>query len=708
MYCTECGAKLKDDVKFCTSCGTKVERYVSHTVDRNMSPKVCEGVGVDTASSFAITNISQKRYRNKGILFGIGTAVTVVLALMIIASVIVSSKGTREKLQKQLDLGQRYLNELNYDQALNAFQTAQEIDPENDEVYEGLINVFAEKDVQGILDTYEQAKEYLNDAELKRVQNCAMETIHVLVDTALNVGEYERAERYTELLDKLDVKGADELRMWIMKQMAIDNSTVGDIVTFGHYEQDNNTENGLESIEWQILSKEEGRTLVISRYGLDCQKYNNTWSDVTWETSTLRNWLENGFYTVAFDEVERNHIVKVTNMNPDSYDFWQSDYAKDHFGYAGSQAGVNGGNATDDHVFALSYKEALDYFDSDESRKCVPTTYAIDQGADVINGTCMWWLRSPGLGDKDAMPVNCSGWLYDSYGGQIDMGDVSVRPALWITTKKEIEYSERERTEQAETEQLVAEAEKLAAEEAEAERLAAEEAEAEKLAAEQAEAERLAAEQARVEITNTSVGEYVTFGHYEQDNNIANGTEPIEWQVLAKENGRTLLISRYGLDQQKYNTEIEDITWENCTLRNWLNNNFYYEAFDAAEQNIIAEVTNTNPDSAAHYMRYGGVQYLGAFGGNATEDYVFLLSYEEAMDYYESDMDRKCTPTQYAKARGVPKNINTQTCSWWLRSPGVVQNNAMVAPYSADGRNFGTTKVNSPYTAVRPAIWILD
>ncbi len=56
---------------------------------------------------------------------------------------------------------------------------------------------------------------------------------------------------------------------------------VGDIVNFGHYEQDGNTANGKEEIEWEVLKVESDRMLVISKYALDCKKYNETLSILT-------------------------------------------------------------------------------------------------------------------------------------------------------------------------------------------------------------------------------------------------------------------------------------------------------------------------------------------------------------------------------------------------------------------------------------------
>ena len=95
------------------------------------------------------------------------------------------------------------------------------------------------------------------------------------------------------------------------------------------------------------------------------------------------------------------------------------------------------------------------------------------------------------------------------------------------------------------------------------------------------------------------VGDIIEFGAYEQDNEKSNGKEPIEWQVLAKEDNKILVISKYALDAKPYNTEFENVTWETCTLRTWLNETFLDEAFSKAEKSMIqtTEVSaDKNPD----------------------------------------------------------------------------------------------------------------
>lgn len=196
---------------------------------------------------------------------------------------------------------------------------------------------------------------------------------------------------------------------------------VGDIYTFGTYQQDSKTSNGKKPIKWLVLAKEDSKILLISEKGLDCQKYNDIHADVTWETCSLRKWLNGTFLDAAFSPEERIRIVSTTvsaDKNPKYI--------------------TNPGNSTTDKVFLLSINEANQYFNNDEARKCVPTAYAIANGARASNryekdgaATYWWWLRSRGYGQFLATFVDLDGSVYYcGFGADYDRG--CVRPALWI------------------------------------------------------------------------------------------------------------------------------------------------------------------------------------------------------------------------------------------------------------------------------------
>ncbi len=189
-------------------------------------------------------------------------------------------------------------------------------------------------------------------------------------------------------------------------------------------------------------------------------------------------------------------------------------------------------------------------------------------------------------------------------------------------------------------------------------------------------------------------GAYITFGAYEQDNNTANGKEDVEWLVLEVKYGKALVISKYALDCQQYNTEFTDVTWETCTLRKWLNNDFINVAFSAEEKAMIPTVTvsaDKNPDYITN-------------PGNATQDQVFLLSITEVNKYFSSDSARQCKPTDYAVANGAVESDSGNFCWWWLRSPGIDQSSSARVVSGGGVDEYGIIVFSDD--AVRPAMWI--
>ena len=204
--------------------------------------------------------------------------------------------------------------------------------------------------------------------------------------------------------------------------------------------------------------------------------------------------------------------------------------------------------------------------------------------------------------------------------------------------------------------------------------------------------------------STVSVGDIITFGRYKQANNTSNDKEDIEWLVLAKEHNKILAISDKALDCQQYNTSYTRGTWENCSLRKWMNGTFLNAAFSTEEQ---AQILSTKISD------YKNSNY-STNPGNATTDKVFLLSINEVNKYFSSDEARKCAPTAYAKAQGTgTSNIcNTYktesgeaTCWWWLRSPGFIQDFA--ATVHLDGSVYYRGRfIHSANGGIRPAMWI--
>ena len=239
-----------------------------------------------------------------------------------------------------------------------------------------------------------------------------MECKYNIAVALMDEGEYEEAIAAFEALDGYK---DSEAKIVTCETETLKTAKVDDIVYFGAYEQDNDKSDGKEAIEWLVLAKKENKLLVISKYALDCQMYNTDYTDVTWESCTLRTWLNDEFLNEAFSADERSYIAQTTvtaDENPE-YD-------------------TDPGNDTKDKVFLLSIDEVEEYFSSDDARQCEPTDYAVANGAyESDSGDCWWWLRSPGDSQYDAAGVYGDGSV-SHYGDYVDCDIDAVRPALWI------------------------------------------------------------------------------------------------------------------------------------------------------------------------------------------------------------------------------------------------------------------------------------
>ena len=203
-----------------------------------------------------------------------------------------------------------------------------------------------------------------------------------------------------------------------------------------------------------------------------------------------------------------------------------------------------------------------------------------------------------------------------------------------------------------------------------------------------------------LESPSVSAGDIVIFGRYEQDNDSLDGKEYIEWQVLDVNSYGALLMSCYALDSQPYHTATGNVTWENCSLRSWLNETFLETAFTKEEQEAIQLMYVDN-------SKYQGNQDWNTDGGNDTADRIFLLSYEEAERYFMDQESRVCMPTAYAAANGADTRLLsdgfTQAGWWWLRSPG--ENGYSAAFVNYDGGRY-SNMVSNGYLSVRPVMWV--
>ena len=193
----------------------------------------------------------------------------------------------------------------------------------------------------------------------------------------------------------------------------------------------------------------------------------------------------------------------------------------------------------------------------------------------------------------------------------------------------------------------------------------------------------------------------IYFGNYWQSVKSEDATdsnkEPVKWRVLAN-GGNLFVVSDKNLDCVEYNSSAETVTWEECTLRKWLNSKFLDKAFSTQEQGAVLESLVVNEDGAK-----------GSEAGPDTYDKVYLLSIYEVIDpelgfptdWKDKGGTRVALNTEYTKSKRAMTNTD-MSGAWWLRTPGDAKNAANV--FNAGNVFVRGGNVNNFIFAVRPAM----
>jgi len=262
-------------------------------------------------------------------------------------------------------------------------------------------------------DENKEVKEFI-ESRGGLIKNSVTKTIDYLI---YKDGDEETA-KYNKALELIRDKG---LEIRVLPLSLFPEAGIGEgVMEFGSYPFE--ADGTRKPVWWIVLKKENGKALLLSMYGLDAKQYNEEWEAVTWETCTLRKWLNEDFYNESFTEEEKKRICQTAVVNKDNP--WYR---------------TPGGNDTEDRVFLLSFGEAERYLPKTFSRQRKPTPFAKECGASTYDGgNCWWWLRSPGDNPYNAARVNFDGYISDS-GNSVNSSSRAVCPALWIDLGSEIE-----------------------------------------------------------------------------------------------------------------------------------------------------------------------------------------------------------------------------------------------------------------------------
>ena len=473
---------------------------------------------------------------------------------------------------------------------------------------------------------------------------------------------------------------------------------VGNLISFGSYEQDNNHENGSEPVEWRVLETDGNNILLLAERGLDVQMFDDDSSD--WRESVIRAWLNIDFYNTAFTPDEWGKIVSSSVTTESKFEGTESF-------------------ATVDNVFLLSQSEVERYFPESCGRLASPTEYAVANNAQTVwsakdcNGkssnSAAWWLRSPWQGLVTAVKVGYSGFTDYSF---VNL-PVMVRPALRMRSGSQSECAEGSHRCIGSVREVCRNgfwnADEICGYTCNKDTLKCDEC--------QSGSYRCSGNKSRLCIdggwnggtecekgcdssngkcseTGYYVGNTVTFGSYEQDNDTANGKEPIEWRILDLSGNKALMLAEKVLDAHYWNRlETQGQRWKTSEIRAWLNSDFYNTAFSSANKERIA---------ASSILT----------GSEVTTDNVFLLSETEIERYFPEVCDCMADITEYAKANLAHTGISS-LCSigdpvsaeWWLRSPSEYFSEDAITVGPSCGTESGFS-VSNKSVGVRPAMWV--
>lgn len=161
------------------------------------------------------------------------------------------------------------------------------------------------------------------------------------------------------------------------------------------------------------------------------------------------------------------------------------------------------------------------------------------------------------------------------------------------------------------------------------------------------------------------IDDIVEFGSYEQDNDLENGPEKIEWMVLDIKDGNALLLSKYVLEEDWWYDHDYQAVWETSGMREKLNSVFYDTAFDEEEKEhvVLSEIENYYVDWFSSYQE--GVELKKTMIPSTT-DHVFLLSMEDVIKYFEPLKDTRyyqCKESVTHATRYLIENEYVETLS---------------------------------------------
>ncbi len=539
-----------------------------------------------------------------------------------------------------------------------------------------------------------------------------------------------------------------------------------------------------DPIRWRVIGLEDEKACLMADKLMDCQPWNAVTGPVAWENSTVRSWLngfsdsENvagidyqgkGFLDIAFSDSERAAILKTTVENkPNSR--YQTDCGKD----------------TEDFVFLLSNSEVYEsetaarngfYAHSgkdDPSKRFRSTMYAKCRGAwwssvDNYKGNSFWFMRTNGYNPESVTYICDFGYIY-SRGTISTCEDAGLLPAMWISlpeaeyepagtvTSKDIQEDAAQATGENDDDQdksqiknpvVVPDPDQPdgkevtyslirfgsypqseivpdAGDSGNAGCIADKEL-YDALTQAKWETDELELDGNRYLRVSPSPDQASAAGQVSDDSFRYFLYEPLLWRALEVRDGTALLLSHYAVECEPFQKDLADVSWENCTLRSWLNGygplanvsaadysdsktNFMDSAFTEEEQAAILEYPVRNEKN----------YYFGMDSGKETADKIFIPAESELFIYDSSqihgfsprddiaDRAKQFRPTGYALWKGIWSASADEVKGnvfWITRTTGYTHANVVYVDESGYMYNRGIL-VTCSDAAVIPALML--
>ena len=279
--------------------------------------------------------------------------------------------------------------------------------------YEKALSLMAEGEYIDAITIFELL-DYKDSKE--KIEECRLAIKEEKYNEALALMAEEKYKEAGAMLKGLDYLDSADKYEECRATAPYEFTEIGDIITFGRYEQDNNRDNGLEELEWRVIDKQDGKVFIISDKAVDMLPY----FAIYWKRSHIGGWLNFSFIK-DFTSEEKAMIVETTVTADKHPDKPETDQGAD----------------TEHGMYLLSVNEILEYFPDEKDRVCYATKYLKYQFENTPHldglekdGTCDWWLRTAldNYSSGAIISIICGN---GSFGWATHGCRLSLRPVCW-------------------------------------------------------------------------------------------------------------------------------------------------------------------------------------------------------------------------------------------------------------------------------------